>query len=1136
MSRPGYKICPVCAEEIREAAKMCRFCGAVLTDEPLPQIISIRTPPRPQGAPLASATMQEIQNTAREDFERRGVELTAQSWKRIEKILSRAEDQYRETTALFIDVSNYTRLFGKMPTEEIKTALERLYDLCAHEIGLHNGFIVKFIGDAVLAVFGAPVAYDRDVESAVRAALAIREGADLLPALRGNRLQIRAGLDIGVVVTTVIRATGRADFDLFGEPINIAQRLQSQAEPGQVIVSGAVWRQVRHVFETRPLGALTLKNVSEPVEAFQVERLREGILVRRDFSAPFFGREREQQWLAERMDRAVAGKEAVFAAIRGEGGIGKTRLVWEALQGQLDQVRLLRVECETHGAKIPFHALTGILRELFEIPSEMSSEQTRQRIEEYFAAHPVLEPDQVALLHYLFSVAPRGSEGIPASALRRSLLAACLALVKALTEDKPLAIWVDDFQWVDPSTVEFIAELARNRDTLNRLLVILTHRDTFQLPAELQAVFEETALKSLPQRDRLALLSWLVNQEPLGTEIRDTLLRKAGGNPLFLQETARTVLRLWEESDDRTVPAEICARIEAVIPDSLRGLIQARIDALEQRARLALQCGAVLGTRFTLGVVELFEMIREGLLERLYVLRGLQFLHSRPTPSDLEFIFYHGLTQEVAYQSLLEEHRRELHGLIAEQLERKFSENETLESNSSVLAYHYLRSSHREKALRWVVESARQAARIYSNVEALDLYEQALMVLEGLPPTEANRRTLADVLRARGRLLRLAGHLDEADECFRSLLSAAQDLDDARLCADAWAETGMTLYQRGRIEESDDWLVQAAETYEIVADSAGVAMAFNSLGMNALARGHLDRALEWLDRAANEDIEADKPAIAADIHNNRGLVLWRQAKYQPALESIRRAQAIWQRVHNRFGLCATTLNVGLLEENLGHLRPALENYRNALVLAQKMFYREAEATILVNLGNALRRKGDLRQATDTNSKALEAARKLGRNDIAATALKNLALAALAAHRDEQSILLFNEGLETVGATGDPERRASLLLGRTRAELALGRIEAARADFTEASRIISETKCAALEAPRHLTAALLQSYETSVPAHAEFKHAIEAALATLNPWDEYEALQAWQACCKRFNDSAKAAELESRIARMREGQS
>lgn len=1126
MTAPGYKACPVCAETIREAAKACRFCGAVLTGTPQSGVAEVVLPTVKASPVEKSASPLETARLAiKEDYSSHGVDLTEPCWRRIERVLASRKDQYCEATVLYVDVSSLTGLFDKASADELQAHLKQLYGLCAHHIALYNGFIARFVGDAMIAVFGAPEAYDGDVESAVRAALEIREAVNLLPPFHGQTFTIRGGIDPGLVMFTVLQTPDRVKIDVIGEPVDVAQRLHSQARPGEILISGATHKAVKPLVEAEPLGTLTMINVAEPVEAYRMLRFSEGAVVRREFATRFVGRQREIGLLRELIESTLDGRGPKLVALEGDPGIGKTRLIWEVLRPFLPRVQLLHADCEPHAARTPFSAILAMLRGLFELNADPTTEEIRTRIDEYFEDNPLVDEEQIACFHYLFMLRP-GIEKysqMPAAALRQTILATLIAFLRGLLARGPVVMFIDNLRWVDPSSVDLLSA-TMEAEGLNELILVVAGRPDHGLGGRLEERVEKIELGPLSKDERLELLKWIVDDKTLGTEVRDAILRNAAGDPKYMEEAAGSILEIWEKAE----PDKGEARVQDVVPDSMQGIIQARINALEHRTGLVFQCGAVLGLEFTFRLLELFDTVREGLLSRLYILRGLHFLQDRPDARGLEFMFHHGRSREMPDSELVEKQKRRLHSRIARQLEEKFSETEALDSNCSVLAYHYLHSDNPERALHWLLQSARHAEKVFANDEALDLYEQAMVILQDMSKSEDHRRQMADILRARGRLLRFSGRMEESDESIQSLEAVADDLKDDQLRADALAEKGMNLYQHGRYAESDKLLERAAELFETTDNRAGIARVQNALGRNRLAVGDLDGALKWLDRAQEIGIEQERPGIAADICNNRGLVLWRQHKYAPALESLRRAQSLWHEVHNHFGLCATTLNVGILEENLGRLNRALENYENALQLAHKLDYGEAEATVLVNVGNALRRKGDIRRATETNARALELARRLERQDLVGAALQNLGLDELAANRPEEAFRHYEQALQAIGTESDPEHHASLLFALARTEVALDNHETAQEHLATGKEIVENGGFIGLQSARLLAEATLAARRTQPDASQLFEQAVEAARAIGNPWYEKDALEAWKVHCESHCDDEQRNRIATRL--------
>ncbi|HUT24559.1 MAG TPA: adenylate/guanylate cyclase domain-containing protein, partial [Sumerlaeia bacterium] len=405
MVRDGYKECPVCFEEIKAKARVCRFCGAVLTDEPLPQLLPIEqaramekaqateeetaraeTRKREEAPPPVlteltkeeEAALENFRRVIREQYEKLEDSLAVKHRLRLEEFLQRAEEEYRTASVLFVDVTGYTALSEKIRPEYLKRILDSFYEICTQIVGAYNGFVVKFEGDACLAVFGAPVAYDRDTESAVRAALEIREMARTFPVIQGTRISVSAAVATGEILSSITRRPGRVDFDVFGPAVNLAARIEAAAESDAVVVCSETYELVKGVFEFRPIPPREFKNIAEPVATYEALGIKTEGLARRDFSMPLVGRERElarlsRSWesflasLAGDADRGEAAREKgrepssrpgaggphghVFV---GGPGLGKTRLAMEFLSRLSIEIRLLSAECNPHDRNNPY--------------------------------------------------------------------------------------------------------------------------------------------------------------------------------------------------------------------------------------------------------------------------------------------------------------------------------------------------------------------------------------------------------------------------------------------------------------------------------------------------------------------------------------------------------------------------------------------------------------------------------------------------------------------------------------------------------------------------------------------------------------------------------------------------------------
>ena len=1088
MARAGFKECPVCAEEIRENAKMCRFCGAALTDEALPRIISLPPPPssRPpfpqkkgRKAPVVStgsAEQEDAGSAEQEDagsggrenagsaehenavsadaselrrildahFERLDPDSTKRQRQKLEDFLRKSGDEYRFASVLFVDMTGYTAISESLSTEEVKELLDAFYEVCSLAVEFHNGFVVNFEGDACLAVFGAPVAYDRDAESGVRAALQIREQVRLFSLVQGTPVRVRQGIATGEILSSTTWKSGQGRFDVLGPSVNLAARIQSAASPDTILICPATHELVAGVFRFRRKRSRKFKNIGEPLTTYEVLEEKPENVWRRDFSIPFVGREKELEKISEAWEaflsagargrgktpgadgRGLAASGRGLAAggrglaLVGPPGIGKSRLIHEFLRRQGDSVRVLHSDAAPHEARIPYGVWRGALSALWKGKPDESPEKAQARFERFLEERKLEAKAMIGLRTLLgFLGAWSGIRALDPSVLRRHILSDLFTLLDRVAAKKPVVLALDDLQWADTSSLELLAALVGSPG-LERVFFFLSHRTAFDFTQPELASLPKIKLHELGERDRNDLFRRLASVEDLAPEVIATLSRQASGNPLYMVEVVRDLLAKLSELDTPLEGRELARKIEETIPTSLKGILQSRIDLLDQRQKLVLQCGAVLGQRFALHLIELFEIIRDGLLSKLYSLKGLEFLEDIRTPQDLEFIFKHHLIREASYQSLLKKQRQGFHRLIGERMEEVF--HSRLEELYPVLAWHFDQGDDRERAIHYLHLAGDRATAQAATTDALEFYEGALKRLMQGDSSEADRARASAILKSKGRLHRIAGQNALAFESFemgRRLLERAADGD---AMANLAVETGLTYIQTSEYAKARHELEVG---FENGAGESLRAMASNGLGYCAWGEGDYKEARRHYLTALELAAASKNLGIEDDARNNLALLDWKEGKLADALENLRISLRLSQKTGNRFGTALTLMNIGILEENMGRFRAARRHYGDALTLAEKIRYLQVQAATRSNLGNLCLVENRLAEAMEHNARSFELAGQAGDARSEAIALENLALGHIALMQYAEARECLRSARDLAKKIGDSERLLSL---------------------------------------------------------------------------------------------------------------
>jgi class 3 adenylate cyclase/tetratricopeptide (TPR) repeat protein len=771
-------------------------------------------------------------------------------------------------SVLFVDMVGSTARADGADPEDVRDRNQLYFDDARERIERHGGVVEKYIGDAVMAVFGAPLARADDAERAVRAGLSILQGIEDLNAKHeGLELEVRGAVCTGEAVIAVAPAPGEALAT--GDVVNTAARLQGAAGPGQVVVDDPTHRITRHAFRFEELSAVDAKGKAVPVAAWSVVEALLAPGSRPTSGTPLVGRERELELIGSVWDRAVADRRPHLVTILGPAGMGKTRTAREASErieaagGRALWGRSLPYEEQT-----PYRAAGQIVRRVAGIFETDRVEVARDKL-----ASAVAEvfPDAEAAnaTRYLSLLLGLGLDA-PADEIIH-LQFAMRMLVEHLAERQPLLLVFEDVHWADDALLDLIDYLATHvRDA--RLLVMTLARPEF-LEARRTwggGMIGQTTLplEPLSEADSKSVVTALLPDEDVSAI--ETLVRTAEGNPLFLEELVASVA-------DHVSGEEL--------PSTVRAAIAARIDALPADARTTLLHASVLGHTFWRGVLagtgrrdEVDESL-EGLEARGLIIRHAQ----SQVEGDVEFAFKHVLIRDVAYGTLPRGSRRELHGAVARYLEETLADPADL---GWLLAHHWREAGEVDAARAYLLGAAERARDTLAVEETYDLFTRAL----DLATTDEDRRRIR--LRRALVLVELGDYFDRdrADEELAALLPELDGDDEvealiARSRATLWTEqTAKTFSLAERALE----LVRSRGPAELEAVAlTRLAQAYGMRGND----GDLDRAIELADRATERWPGDERLLELSEHYHMHANALYWAGSYERALEHSELAAA-----------------------------------------------------------------------------------------------------------------------------------------------------------------------------------------------------------------------------------------------------
>jgi class 3 adenylate cyclase/tetratricopeptide (TPR) repeat protein len=798
----------------------------------------------------------------------------------------------RLVSVLFADLVGFTTTSEGRDAEETRELLTRYFDSSRRIVERYGGTVEKFIGDAVMAVWGAPVAQEDDVERAVRAAL---ELVDAVPGLDPS-LQARAGVLSGEAAVTV-GAQGQGM--VAGDLVNTASRIQGAAEPGAVLVGESTKRASEAAVAYDDAGEHQLKGKAEPVPLWRALRVVAGAKgVRRSggLEAPFVGRDRELRLVKELFHDSADEQRAQLALVTGIAGIGKSRLAWEFekyVDGLAGDAFWHRGRCLSYGEGVAYWALAEMVRMRCRILEDEEPESARAKLrfalEEY-----VLDADERAWVEPRLAHLLGLEEGVPGD--QENLFSAWRILFERLAEQSPTILVFEDLQWADAGLLDFL-EYLLDWSRGHPLFVLALARPEFadERPGwgSGKRSFSSLYLEPLSAAAMGDLLAGLVPGLP--DDLQGRILDRAEGVPLYAVETVRMLLDRGLLTREGNVYRATGAVEDLEVPETLHALVAARLDSLPPEERRLVECGAVLGKTFTKhGLTAVSGVVEAELEPLLGGLLGKEIISVQADPRSPErgqYSFLQDIVKRVAYETISRRERKAKHLAAAQFLASAWSaeEDEIIE----VVAAHYLDAYHaapddpdaaelRSKAFEMLVRAAERAASLGANAEAQRAFARAGELTDD-PLVQAELHERAGVMASiGGRQDDAATNLERANDLFASVGATHPAARvSARIAEISW--------DRGRLEQGLEIMDRAFSVLSEEEPDADLAVLAAQIGRFMFFAGQGDLALERLERALEIAEMLLLPETLAQALNTKGVVLFARGRTTEGIGLIRNA-------------------------------------------------------------------------------------------------------------------------------------------------------------------------------------------------------------------------------------------------------
>jgi class 3 adenylate cyclase/tetratricopeptide (TPR) repeat protein len=697
---------------------------------------------------------------------------------------SALEGERKQVTVLFADLKGSMELLADRDPEEARKILDPVLELMMEAIHRYEGTVNQVMGDGIMALFGAPLAHEDHAVRACYAALrmqdAVKQYGKDVRRHHGIEVQIRVGLNSGEVVVRSIGSDLHMDYTAVGQTTHLAARMEQLATPGSIRLTADTLRLAEGYLEVKPLGPVPVRGLVAPVEVYEATRVS---TVRSRLQAAtargltrFVGRNTEVEQLRKALEQARVGHGQVVATV-GEPGVGKSRLFHEFTHSHRTQGWLiLESGSVSYGKATTYLPIIALLKGYFNVSDRETHREIREKVTgKLMTLDRTLEPTLPALMALLgVPLADAEWQALDPPQRRRRTLEAVKRLVLRESQVQPLLVVFEDLHWIDSETQAFLESLVESLPTA-RLLLLVNYRPEYQHGWGSKTYYTQLRVDALAPESANELLLALLGSDATVEPLKPILIARTGGNPLFLEESVRTLVETHALSGERGAH-RLVHRLDTLdMPATVQAILASRIDRLAPDDKQLLQTASVLGKDVPFAPLSaMAELAEEDLRRALTRLQSAEFLYETRLFPELEYTFKHALTHEVTYGTLLHERRRALHAGIVDTMESLYADR--LAEHVERLAHHASRGERWQKAVQYSREAGLKSLACSANREATAYFEQALSMLPRLPDGLATRELAVDLrldlyssLQPLDELPRLLDYLRQAETLARAL-------------------------------------------------------------------------------------------------------------------------------------------------------------------------------------------------------------------------------------------------------------------------------------------------------------------------------------------------------------------------------